>query len=114
MNQMINEAILKQLTINEFCYEDNCDDEGSPYWNPDDIADTDEFSEIVLSFSLTTPPKKGLRKTIYNIGDHPILYGEVIALINTIDLDKLAAEVESERDSCAVWNETHSYNFGGY
>ena len=103
---MINEAILRKLTIDETCYEGNCDEFGSPYWSPDQIADPDEFTEIVLNFCLMTPPKKGLRRVIYRLEDHPILWGEVMALINTMDLEELANEVESEIDSCLVYLET--------
>lgn len=113
---MINEAILRKITIDEFCYEDNCDEFGSPYWNPDQIADPNEFTEIVSNFCLMTPPKKGLRRVICKLENHPILWGEVMALINTMDLEELASEVENEIDSCLVYLETEEikrkYRYG--
>lgn len=114
---MINKEILEQLTINETCYEDNFDDCGSPYWTPEEIADPDEFIEIASRFCLMTPPKKGLRRVIFRLDDHPILWGEVVSLINTIDLDELAAKVEEEIDLCLAWAETEEikrrYRCGG-
>ena len=102
---MINEAILKKLTIDETCYEGNCDEFGNPDWTADEVADPDEFTEIVSRFCLMTPPKKGLRRVIYRFDDHPILWGEVMALINTMDLEELADEVQDEIDSCLAYLE---------
>ena len=103
---MINEEILTKLTIDEFCYEDNCDEFGTPYWSPDQIADSDEFIEIVAQFYLTTPSVKGLTRRIYRLDAHPILWGEVMSLINTMDLTELAGKVEDEINLCIAWAET--------
>ena len=102
---MINEAIFTKMVIDETCYEDNCDDEGSPYWTPDEIRDPDELVEIVCKFWLMTPPVKGRRGYICKLEDHPILWGEVMSLINTMDLEELAGEVEEEIDSCIAYAE---------
>ena len=114
---MINEAILRKLTIDETCYEGNCDEFGNPDWTADEVADPDEFIEIVSRFCLMTPPKKGLRRVIFRLDDHPILWGEVVSLINTIDLDELAAKVEEEVDLCLAWAKTEEikrrYRCGG-
>lgn len=114
MNQMINEEIIKAMAIHESCYEDNCNDEGQPYWEAEDFADIEEAIEIIGSFWITTPYHKGRRTFIMKIEDNTILFWEMISILNTMDLNELASAVEEERDSCAVWAETHSYNFGGY
>lgn len=103
---MINEEILKKITIDETCYEGNCDEFGNPDWTADEIADRDEFIEIVAKFCFMTPRKKGLRKVIYNFKNHPILWGEVLSLINTMDLEELASEVDDEIESCIAYWET--------
>ena len=104
MNKMINEAFIVKEIENYYLYEDNLDAYGN---GPviDWITDVDYIHDLCLEFCVG-----GIR-----IEDHQLLYGEMMSVINTMDLEKLCSHIEDEADilSYDPWKEHCDADFYG-
>lgn len=104
MNKMINEEFIAKEVENYFLYEDNLGAWGEGP-SIDWIRDIDYIHDLCLNFCVGN----------ITIEDHPILYGEMVATINTMDLEGLCEYIENEADilSYDPWTEHCDANFYG-
>lgn len=104
MNKMINEAFIAREIENRYLYEDNIDEYGN---SPaiDWITDVDYVHDLCLNFYVGD----------IRIEDHQLLYGEMISVINTMDLEELCSHIEDEADilSYDPWKEHCDADFYG-
>lgn len=104
MNQMINEEFIAKEIENYYLYEDNLDCWGEGP-SIDWICDVDYVHDLCLGFYVGN----------IKIENHPLLYGEMISIINKMDLEGLCAHIENEADilSYDPWRECCDANFYG-
>lgn len=104
MNQMINEAFIAKEIENYYLYEDNCDEWGN---GPeiDWILDIDYIHDLCLNLWVGD----------IKIEDHPILYGQMVSIIEIMDLEELYSYIESEADRLSYdpWREHCDADFYG-
>lgn len=101
---MLNEEIIREMVVHEVIFEDNIDDDGRPYWTADDFRDADNCADIVKGFSIS-----GM-----TIEENDILYWEMISVIESMDLDKLANHLQNQIDiySYDPWTEHRADWYG--
>ena len=104
MNQMINVEFLEKEIENYYLYEDNLDCWGDGP-NIDWITDIDYVHDLCIGFYVGD----------IKIEDHDILYWEMVAILNTMDLEGLCEYIESEADRLSYdpWKEHCDADFYG-